>query len=67
MQVEDRPEILRSTPFEQLPEFLSPEEFGGYLQLTRNTVYDLLRRNEIPHRRFGRQIRIHKTALTDLR
>ena len=52
--------LLRTTPLEQLPEYLSPEELAAYLQLGRNTVYDLLRRNEIPHRRFGRQIRIHK-------
>jgi len=35
------------------------------LSLSRNGVYDLLRRGEIPHRRFGRIIRIPKTALFD--
>jgi excisionase family DNA binding protein len=53
----------RATPYEQLPEFLSPEEFGAYLVLSRNTTYELLRRGEVPHRRFGRAIRIPKTAL----
>jgi excisionase family DNA binding protein len=55
--------ITRSTPLEDLPEFLSPQEFRAYLGLSRSTVYDLIRRNEIPHRNFGRCIRIPKAAL----
>ena len=50
-------------PYDELPEFLSPEEFGAYLRLGRNTVYDLLRRDAMPHVRFGRTIRIPKAAL----
>ena len=57
------PPIARSIPYELLPEFLSPEEFRQYLGLSRNGVYELLRRQEIPHVRFGRLIRIPKTAL----
>jgi excisionase family DNA binding protein len=57
-------EINRTTPLAELPEFLSPEEVSAYLQLGRNTVYELLRRNEISHRRFGRLIRIPKSALS---
>jgi excisionase family DNA binding protein len=56
--------INRQTPLEALPEFLSPKEFQAYLDLSRSTVYDLLRRDEIPHHRFGRCIRIPKSALT---
>jgi excisionase family DNA binding protein len=55
--------VRRTTPHDQLPEYLSPEEFGAYLALSRNTTYDLLRRGEVPHLRFGRAIRIPKTAL----
>ena len=55
--------VARSTPFSELPEFLSPEEFRAYLGLARSTVYDLLRRGKIPHIRVGRCIRIPKTAL----
>lgn len=55
--------IDRETPIAELPEFLSPEEFRTYLGLSRSTVYDLLQRDEIPHRRFGRCIRIPKSAL----
>jgi excisionase family DNA binding protein len=53
----------RTIPYEELPQYLTPAELQAYLSLSRNTVYDLLRRNEIPHRRFGRTIRIPKTAL----
>ena len=51
------------TPYEDLPEYLTPAELQTYLGLSRNTVYELLRRGEIEHRRFGRAIRIPKTAL----
>lgn len=57
------PAIRRQTPFEDLPEFLSPEEFRAYVGLSRSTVYDLLRRAEVPHVKFGRCIRIPKSAL----
>jgi excisionase family DNA binding protein len=53
----------RKVPYEELPEFLTPEELQAYLGLSRNTVYELLRRNEIRHVRFGRSIRIPKVAL----
>ena len=55
--------VTRTTPFDELPEFLSPEEFRHYVGLGRSTVYDLLRRDEIPHVKFGRCIRIPKSAL----
>lgn len=51
------------TPYAQLPEFLSPEEFASYLRLGRNTVYELIRQEALAHLRFGRLIRIPKTAL----
>ena len=53
----------RSLPYNELPELLTPAEVQDYLSLSRTTVYELLRRNEIPHVRFGRLIRIPKTAL----
>ena len=54
----------RSAPYADLAEYLTPEEFRAYLGLSRNTIYELVRRNEIEHRRFGRLIRIPKAALT---
>jgi excisionase family DNA binding protein len=55
--------LNRQTPIDDLPEFLSPEEFRRYVGLGRSTVYDLLRRDELPHVRFGRVIKIHKSVL----
>jgi excisionase family DNA binding protein len=55
--------IDRRTPISDLPEFLSPEEFRAYVGIARSTVYDLLRRAEIPHIKYGRCIRIPKSAL----
>jgi excisionase family DNA binding protein len=54
---------MRTIPFDQLPEFLTPDEVREYLNVSRNTVYQLLRRNEIQHVRFGRLIRVPKSAL----
>jgi excisionase family DNA binding protein len=54
---------LDDTPYADLPELLTPEEFGARIRVSRNTTYELLRRGEIPHVRFGRLIRIPKTAL----
>jgi excisionase family DNA binding protein len=53
----------RTIPYDELPEYLTPAEVRVYLNLSRNTVYELLRRNEIGHVKFGRAIRIPKTAL----
>ena len=53
----------RTVPYDDLPEYLTPEEFSEVIHVSRTTMYELLRRNEIPHRRFGRTIRIPKTAL----
>lgn len=55
--------IDRSTPFEELPDYLTPEELRLYLGIGRGTCYDLLRREEIPSIRFGRLIRVPKSAL----
>ena len=55
--------ITRATPVADLPEFLSPEEFRTYVGIGRATCYELLRRGEIPSVRFGRAIRIPKSAL----
>jgi excisionase family DNA binding protein len=55
--------VTRATPLDQLPEFLSPEEFRRYVGIGRSTIYDLLRRDELKHVRFGRCIRIPKSVL----
>jgi excisionase family DNA binding protein len=56
-------EVTRHTPFEALPQFLSVEEFRAFVGIGRSTVYELLRRREIAHTRFGRVVRIPRGAL----
>jgi excisionase family DNA binding protein len=55
--------ITRLTRFEDLPDFLSVEDTRTYLGLGRSTIYELLRRKDLFSVRFGRVIRIPKTAL----
>ncbi|MEQ1792740.1 MAG: helix-turn-helix domain-containing protein [Nitrospira sp.] len=49
--------------FDQLPDWLNPEEVRVFLGLGRSTVYELIRSQQLPSRRFGRRIRIPKVAL----
>ena len=58
-----RMKITRKTPIEDLPSLLTPEEFRAAVGLSKNFVYDLVRKGEIPVMRFGRQIRIPKSVL----
>lgn len=49
--------------FDRLPDWLTPEEVRVFLGLGRATVYELIRSNKIPARRFGRRIRVPKDSL----
>lgn len=42
---------------------LDLEDVARLLRVGRNTIYDLVGRNEIPHRRLGKQIRFSREAL----
>jgi len=42
---------------------LDVEETARMLRVGRNTIYELVGRNEIPHRRLGKQIRFSRYAL----
>ena len=42
---------------------LDVEGVTRLLRIGRNTVYELVGRNEIPHRRLGKQIRFSRTAI----
>ncbi|SLM47396.1 conserved protein of unknown function [Nitrospira japonica] len=50
--------------FEELGDWLSPEEVRVFLGLGRATVYELIRSRQLPSRRFGRRIRVPKAALS---
>jgi len=55
--------VDRKTKLEDLPEFLTVEEFRAYLGIGRTTVYELIRTGAIQYLKFGRRIWIPKTAL----
>ena len=59
--VQDR--ITRDTKWEMLPDYLTPAEARAYLNLERSTLYDLVRRGELPAVRFGKVLRIPREAL----
>lgn len=49
--------------FDQLPDWLTPQEARSFLRLGKSNLYEKLRSGEIPARRFGRQFRIAKETL----
>jgi excisionase family DNA binding protein len=53
----------RQTPYADLPEWLTVEETRAFLGLGRNTAYELIKCGDLPSRRFGKTIRVPKTAL----
>ena len=42
---------------------LDVEDIATLLRVGRNTVYSLVAKNQIPHRRLGKQIRFSRTAV----
>ena len=42
---------------------LDVDDVAALLRIGRNTIYELVGRNEIPHRRLGKQIRFSRAAL----
>ena len=42
---------------------LDVEDVARLLRVGRNTIYELVGRNEIPHRRLGKQIRFSRDAI----
>jgi len=56
-------EINPLTPYEAMPEFLTPEEYAAAARIGMTKAYELLRDNRIPSLRVGRAYRIPKTVL----
>jgi len=48
---------------EALDDVLDVEGTTRLLRIGRNTIYELVGRNEIPHRRLGKQIRFSRVAI----
>jgi hypothetical protein len=57
------PAVLRATPYDQLPQLLTPAEVRSYLHIGRCALNERIRRGEIPSRRIWHQFRIPKTFL----
>jgi excisionase family DNA binding protein len=51
--------------FEDLPDLCTPEQAQAFLQVGRNTIYELLKSGAIHSIRFGRLIRIPRRALVE--
>jgi excisionase family DNA binding protein len=49
--------------YDDLPELCTPDEVAQFLRMTRNHVYGLVSSGVLPALRFGKLIRIPKTAL----
>ncbi len=52
-----------ATNWDSLPLTLTVADVCGLLRVNRNTVYELVRTNAIPHTHLGRAIRIPRDAL----
>ena len=65
----DRDTNARTAPADVAREPISDDDVidvagvGRMLHVGRNKVYEMVARNEIPHRRFGRGIRFSRTAI----
>jgi excisionase family DNA binding protein len=51
--------------YTDLPDLLTPDDARAFLQISRNTMYELLRTEKIRSIRFGKLIRIPKAALLE--
>jgi excisionase family DNA binding protein len=57
------PHPARAPRLADLPEYVNPEEAARVLRVSKNTMYELLRSGQIRSTRFGRVIRIPRSAL----
>jgi excisionase family DNA binding protein len=57
--------ISRFTRVADLPEMLRVEEVAAWAQVGKGTIYEALRRGDLPHVRLGRLVRIPRSALAE--
>jgi excisionase family DNA binding protein len=57
-----KPAIVR---LDDLPELLTPEDCAAVLRVSRNSMYELLKTGAVPSLKYGRLIRIRKSALLE--
>lgn len=58
--------IDRTTPVEQWPSLLRPEEAATLLDCSKGLIYEMCRRNQLPSVRLGRLLRIPREALATM-
>ena len=51
--------------FKKFPEIMTPEELAEYLRVSRQTIYNLLWRGEIPGMKVGTHWRLKKTDVEE--
>ena len=59
--------VTPRTPYELLPEQMTAAEVQAWTRLSRWAVYDLIRRGDLPVKRYGRSVRVPKSAINSLR
>jgi excisionase family DNA binding protein len=55
--------ITPQTPLEDLPQFLTVEEWRTFMRIGRSSAYDLIRQGLVPAIRWGRTVRIPREAV----
>jgi excisionase family DNA binding protein len=55
--------ITPHTKVEELPQFLTVEEWRTFMRLGRSSAYELIRRGLVPTIRWGRAIRISREVV----
>jgi hypothetical protein len=55
--------VTATTPYEDLPQQLTVDEYIAVTRTSRATAYDHVRRGLVPSIRYGRIVRIPKTVL----
>jgi excisionase family DNA binding protein len=55
--------VTPQTPLEDLPQFLTVEEWRTFMRIGRSSAYDLIRRGLVPVIRWGRTVRISREAV----
>lgn len=55
---------MNSTVSPSLPQVYTPDQVAQILQLSTNTVYELINRGEIVAKRLGKTLRIPKNSLS---
>jgi excisionase family DNA binding protein len=55
--------VTPQTPLEELPQFLTVEEWRTFMRIGRSSAYDLIRQGFVPSVRWGRVVRIPREAV----